>query len=144
MKASSSWDKYHRACRGRLNTVKQGHHRGAWSPKTRYKQWIQVRLSRPTPITKILTQGRQDANQWVTKYFVTYSINGRRFSTYKIGGKKRVSFNSLKLNSSAKATLCCEPKFQIVLDWWTFLISFYFGLDFPRQQRQKQYCVKSS
>jgi len=90
LKASSMWDKYHHACRGKLNTIKQGHWRGGWAPRAKYNQWWQVRLSRPTIITRVLTQGRYDLDEWTTSYFVTYSVNGRRFLTYKVGGKRRV------------------------------------------------------
>lgn len=93
------WDKYHHACRGRLNTIKQGHYRGGWAPRKRYHQWWQVRLSGPTIITRILTQGRYDIAQWTKTYYVTYSRNGRRFVTYKVGGKRRVSQCSVTLET---------------------------------------------
>ena len=39
---------------------------------------------------KIATQGRQDARQWVTKYFVTYSQDGANFAEYKENSNRKV------------------------------------------------------
>jgi len=90
-RASSKWDKNHGPSRARLNTVKQGLKTGAWSAKHNNRaQWIQVDLGRRTTITQILTQGRQDYNQWVKTYTVSYSNNGRRFTSYRARGRVRV------------------------------------------------------
>jgi len=92
--ASTRWDKYHAAYYGRLNNVKRGHKRGGWSAKRNTRgQWIQVFLGRQSRITAILTQGRQDIDQWVTSYTVAYSNNGRTFRSYKgRGGRAKVFF----------------------------------------------------
>ena len=53
---------------------------GAWSPLSLDSgQWIQVDLGNITMVTKIATQGRQDAAQWVTEYKVSYSLDGGYF-----------------------------------------------------------------
>lgn len=39
---------------------------------------------------KIATQGRQDARQWVTKYFVVYSQDGANFAEYKENSNRKV------------------------------------------------------
>ena len=39
---------------------------------------------------KIATQGRQDARQWVTKYFVAYSQDGANFAEYKENSNRKV------------------------------------------------------
>lgn len=90
--ASSKWDRYHRADRARLNTVANKRHRGAWSArKNNKRQWIQVKLGHKTRITGVVTQGRQDANQWVTSYSISYSLNGRTFRPYRENGRMKVT-----------------------------------------------------
>ena len=39
---------------------------------------------------KIATQGRQDARQWVTKFFVAYSQDGANFAEYKENSNRKV------------------------------------------------------
>ena len=90
--SSSKWDKYHRADRARLNTVANKRHRGAWSSrKNNKRQWIQVKLGQKTRITGVVTQGRQDANQWVTSYSISYSLYGRKFRPYRENGRVKVT-----------------------------------------------------
>lgn len=89
--ASSKWDNNHGPSNARLNNKKRGRKTGAWSAKkNRRGQWIQIYLGKRTQITAILTQGRQDANQWVTSYTVRYSNNGRNFRPYKPRGRTKV------------------------------------------------------
>ena len=33
-------------------------------------------------MTKVATQGRQDADQWVTKYTLSYSLDGMHWAEY--------------------------------------------------------------
>ena len=90
--ASSKWDRYHRADRARLNSVANRRYRGAWSArKNNKRQWIQVKLGQKTRITGVVTQGRQDANQWVTSYSISYSLNGRTFRPYSENGRVKVT-----------------------------------------------------
>lgn len=89
--SSSKWDKYHRADRARLNTVANKRHRGAWSSRKNKRQWIQVKLGHKTRITGVVTQGRQDANQWVTSYSISYSLYGRKFRPYRENGQVKVT-----------------------------------------------------
>ena len=92
--ASSKWNSNHGPSRARLNTVRQGHKTGAWSAKRNdRRQWIQVDLGTRTTVTQILTQGRQDANQWVKTYTVSYGNNGRKFVAYRAKGRVRVSLH---------------------------------------------------
>ena len=79
--ASSQWDKYHAPFRARLHIPKQGRYIGAWSSRhNNHNQWLKIDLGRPTKVTGMATQGRQDADQWVTAYYVYYSLDGVRFS----------------------------------------------------------------
>ena len=54
---------------------------GAWSAKRNNRiQWIQVDLSRSMKVTGIATQGRAEAAEWVTAYYVLYSSDGVKFA----------------------------------------------------------------
>ena len=77
------YSQYYGPERARLDTVKSGSFYGAWIPKTQdMGQWIQVDLGKITKITRIATQGRQDAAQWVKSYSISYSVNGGPFLPY--------------------------------------------------------------
>ena len=90
--ASSQWDKYHRANRARLNSVATKRYRGGWSArKNNRRQWLQVKLRRRARITGFSTQGRQDLNQWVRSYSISYSLTGRSFRPYKENGRVKVT-----------------------------------------------------
>ena len=90
--ASSQWDNYHAAFMGRLHWGRRGRYMGAWSAKhnNRY-QYLQVDFGRAAKIIRIATQGRQDADQWVTQYYVMHSLDLLRFSEYKERNSRRVS-----------------------------------------------------
>ncbi|EDO41038.1 predicted protein, partial [Nematostella vectensis] len=77
LNASSSWDRNHGAGRSRLHIVRASGKRGAWSARYNDRgQYLQVDFSKPIKLTKIDIQGREDANQWVTEYWVSYSLDG--------------------------------------------------------------------
>ena len=77
------YSQYYGPERARLDTVKSGSFYGAWIPKTQdMGQWIQVDLGKIAKITRIATQGRQDAAQWVKSYSISYSVNGGPFLPY--------------------------------------------------------------
>ena len=64
---------------------------GAWCVKRNdHNQYLQIDLRKPTRITKVITQGRYDANQFVRNYYLYYSQNGRTFLPIKEGGKVKV------------------------------------------------------
>ena len=88
---SSSWDKNHGPSNGRLHFRRVGARTGAWSARhnNRY-QWLQVDFGRPKRVTILSTQGRQDARQWVTQYYVTYSQDETHFAEYKLNSKRKV------------------------------------------------------
>ena len=59
---------------GRLNLVAGSGKVGAWCVRTNnVHQWLQIDLGKGTTVTKVATQGRQDDNQWVTSYSISYS-----------------------------------------------------------------------
>lgn len=87
--ASSEWDRNHAAIQGRLNFQKSGIKQGAWSAKFNDKnQWLQVDLQAMyTKVTAIASQGRHQSNQWVTKYTLQFSNDGKTFQNYREQGQ---------------------------------------------------------
>ena len=81
--ASSEWDSNHAAIQARLNFKAGVGKQGAWSARSNdANQWIQVALGSHTKLTGIVTQGRNGADQWVTKYQLQYSEDGVNFFYY--------------------------------------------------------------
>jgi len=82
--ASSKFNAAHGTSNARLNFRAGGGKTGAWSARTNdVSQWLQVDLGKKTEVTGIKTQGRQDADQWVTSYTITYSNDGHTFTSYR-------------------------------------------------------------
>lgn len=97
--ASSEWDHTHRAANARLNFIAGNDRTGAWtSAEKDHRQWLQVDFQRSTIITGICTQGRQDANQFVKSYKISFSEDGMKFYFYKAGRKLKVRPITLILN----------------------------------------------
>ena len=89
--ASSEWDANHGVINSRLNFKAQGRRKGAWSARhNNVYQWLQVNFKLQATITEILTQGRSNANQWVTSYTVSYSNDGLNFFDYRVDGVVKV------------------------------------------------------
>ena len=86
MKATSQFNNYF-AHDGRLHGPR------GWVAKYRnYYQWLEVDMKRPMKITKITTQGRANADQWITAYQIGYSQIGYRFVLYQdVYGNIKVS-----------------------------------------------------
>ena len=53
-------------------------------------QWLQIDLGGGTTVTKVVTQGRQDSDQWVTSYAISYSPVNSNWVYVMIHGKKKV------------------------------------------------------
>lgn len=85
LSASSYYNHYLAPWHGRLN------HRWSWSVRHRNnRQWLQVNFQEIYRIRGIGTQGRQDANQWVKSYALSYGLNGVDFAPYKERGRVKV------------------------------------------------------
>lgn len=75
--SSSSWNRKHGPDQGKLN-LEEGV--ANWSAKTNdLKQWIQVDLGEKKIVQKISIQGRYNREQWVTKFRVMISLDGKKF-----------------------------------------------------------------
>ena len=92
-RASSSYNYYCAARNARLHQRRAGRNGGAWCSRQRNnKQWLQVDFGTDTVVTRVCTQGRQNADQWVTSYYVSFSSRGQRFITYKEGRRTKVRY----------------------------------------------------
>jgi len=90
--ASSFYDANHAPQNARLNFKRRGHRFGAWSARyNNHNQWLMADFGRPTRVTVIATQGRSDANQWVTRYYLSYSQDKSVFVEYMQNSARRVS-----------------------------------------------------
>ena len=83
--ASSQYNNDSRAAKGRLNNKGRP---GSWAA-SRFDRnpWFQIDLeNNMMKITRVATQGRPDIPQWVTRYKLQFSNDGKRFMTYKKQG----------------------------------------------------------
>ena len=73
--ANSEYNANHGAVNARLDLAPSGGQTGGWSAASPLdiNKWIQVDLETVTTVSGLIIQGRQGANQWVTKYKVQHS-----------------------------------------------------------------------
>ena len=76
-------------------------------------QWLQVDFGKVVKVTKIATQGRHNANQYITKYVVSSSLDGSlfQFQEHKPYTVPRVGCKSVRqispyMHFEACSTLC--------------------------------------
>ena len=82
--ASSSASAKFNPIRSRLNIHSDSKGYGSWAAGANDgKQWLQIDFGELVQVTKVATQGRQDADQWVTKYTLSYSLDGIHWAEYK-------------------------------------------------------------
>ena len=99
--ASSSINRYFAPWLGRMGRVKSGRYHGAWCAKHRNKnQWLKVDFVRLMKITKIATQGRQDANHWVTSYYLSFSADNVHWAMYRFRSSNKVKGKICFITSS--------------------------------------------
>ena len=79
IRASSSLNGSFVASRGRLSFKASGPMGGSWAASAENsQQWLQIDLgANDTKVTGVATQGRQDADQWVTSYKLQYGSDGK-------------------------------------------------------------------
>lgn len=63
---------------------------GWLSKQNNHQQYIQVDLEANTRVKGVSTQGRQNANQWVTKYKLSYGSVPSKMVYYRIGRTPQV------------------------------------------------------
>lgn len=86
MTASSINSAATKADRGRLNLQSHG-----WIVRqNNLNQYLRIDLAKDTSVTKVATQGRFNADQWVTSYYVRHSLDGTHWVTYKQNSVNKV------------------------------------------------------
>lgn len=99
--ASSFYTYYCAPRNARLHQRRVGRLGGAWCVKRSDKrQWLKVDFGGLTRVCRIATQGRQNSDQWVTSYYVSSSIKGYRFVTYKENRRTKVSLRHFYGNNA--------------------------------------------
>ena len=121
IQASSEWDRNHAAIQARLNFQKSGIKRGAWSARENDKnQWLQIDLQASyTKVTAVASQGRNQVNQWVTKYKLQYSNDGVTFRYYREEGQ---TVDKVRCDDKQLVKRCSEGNTRLVV--FFFLIHF--------------------
>ena len=98
--ASSSYNRYFAPWLARLKRAKQGRYAGGWAAKVNNRQqWLQVRFKRAKKVVAVAIQGRQDFNQWVKLFSLSYSSDGVYFAKYKKNGRTKVCKSYVKERS---------------------------------------------
>ena len=124
--ASSSWNYQSRGSIGRLNLIAAGSSRaGSWvSWKNDLNQWLQVDFQRSTIITGISTQGRQDLNQFVKSYTISFSDDRTNFNGFRAGEILKVAESLNFVHAGGFATFMRKPRIHFVLPVKYFLLVF--------------------
>ena len=93
LSSSSQYNGYAGPENARLHFYAEDGRYGAWvAQKQDHNQWLQVDFGVEAVITRIATQGRQDAAQWVKEYTLRYSTDGFYFKQYQPSGYTKVTF----------------------------------------------------
>ena len=86
LSASTYYNYYLSPKYGRLNGLY------SWSVRSnRAGQWYQVDFVELMRVKGVATQGRQNANQWVRSYTVSYSVDGMSYRPYRQGRGVKVN-----------------------------------------------------
>ena len=85
--SASTYYNYHLSPKyGRLNGLY------SWSVRSnRAGQWYQVDFVELMRVKGVATQGRQNTNQWVRSYTVSYSVDGMSYTPYRQGRGVKVN-----------------------------------------------------
>ncbi|XP_052248669.1 mucin-5AC-like isoform X9 [Dreissena polymorpha] len=116
LSASSSKDQFTGAERARLYSEKDGSFSGGWmAGENNLKQYIQVDFLAPYYLGGIVTQGRADAPQWVTRYEVYYSTDGRHFSAIP---KSYLDSSPMVFSGNSDKSTPVAHKFPLISARW--------------------------
>ncbi|XP_041367296.1 uncharacterized protein LOC121381939 [Gigantopelta aegis] len=108
-------------------------HLGAWSPKVMDgNQWIMVDFVTSKLFDGILTQGSPLEDKWVTKFMVSYSTDGKHFTTYEENGKPKMFAGNLDRNGGRKNVFAHEITARYIrivpVEWATAGIGLRFNI----------------
>lgn len=89
--ASSFYNYYCAPRNARLHQRRVGRFGGAWCAKrSDRRQFLQFDFGGLTRVTRVSTQGRQNSDQWVTSYYITFSRDGQHYTPYREGRRTKV------------------------------------------------------
>ena len=89
--ASSEYNAASKAINGRLHFLLRSGRYGAWIAKRNdLFQYLQINFGDWTKVSRIAIQGRQDADQWVKSFSVSYGYDAVFFKDYNENGAKKV------------------------------------------------------
>ena len=90
--ASTEHDSGTKAYYGRLHFLYRSGRAGGWAARWNDKnQFFQVNFGDWRNVTRVAIQGRQDADQWVESFSLSYGYDSVYFQDYEEEGKKKVS-----------------------------------------------------
>ena len=89
--ASSEYSASYKAINGRLHFLYRSGRYGSWTAgKTDVFQYLQVNFGDWTKVARVAIQGRQDKDQWVKSFSLSYGYDPIFFKAYKEDGVKKV------------------------------------------------------
>ena len=89
--ASSEYSSACKAMNGRLHFLHRSGRVGSWlANRLDVYQYLQVNFGDWTKISHVATQGRNDADQWVKSFSLSYGYDSVFFRIYKEDNKKKV------------------------------------------------------
>eukprot|EP00118_Oscarella_pearsei_P028832 m.3048 g.3048 ORF g.3048 m.3048 type:complete len:513 (+) comp9027_c0_seq1:429-1967(+) len=84
IRSSSNYNSSYNTRGSRLLSYDSRTIRSGWCAKTAdTRQWMQINFEKKKTITAVATQGRADADEWVTSYQIAYSTDGSNWIFYK-------------------------------------------------------------
>lgn len=135
--ASSEYNQFHAARLGRLGQIKRGKFVGAWCARhNNHYQWLKVDFGRPMKITKVCTQGRQDAGQWVTSFYLSSSVDNVHWSIYRFRSGNKVRNVPCRYFIIRKKNICQNTSFKE-----RFFASLYYCY---KTENVKKWCRQQS
>lgn len=90
---TASTESYHgEAFNGRLHFLSRSGRNGGWMASWNDDNpFLQVNLSNWKKVTRVAIQGREDGDQWVKSFSLSYGYDSVFFEDYREGGVKKVS-----------------------------------------------------
>ena len=83
--------------RSHLSTTQTSTLTGGWVPAANDKnQWLMISFQAPEIIYAVSTRGQNGAQNWVTAYYLMYSLDGRNFTYYQERGQRKVGYDTLE------------------------------------------------
>lgn len=91
LRASTEYHAAYKAINGRLHFLYRSGRIGAWAAQRNDAfQFLQANLSDWTKVTRVAIQGRQDADQWVQSFSLSYGYDNVFFKEYTEDGLQKV------------------------------------------------------